>query len=326
MGDQNTSAVSFTQTVPPQTLPPPPPTDSRPVRSMTGYARHRCQTSLGELTVSLRGVNHRGLDLHFHHGQEFAPFENQIRALLKQHIARGHVEVRTQLTRDGAASSAGFNRDFVARYIAAFRQAAQEFGLSGEPDLNTALRLPGVLEEAAGPDALDDSFASEVIAAFSDCAAEFNGTREREGALLRDQAVREAATIGIAAEKMEAIRQSATALFRQRLDERLRELLDGAGIDPRRLAEEAALLADRSDIEEELTRLKIHTSELLRILVAGGEVGKRLDFLLQELNRETNTVLSKTSGVGDIGLTLTGLALAAKASIEKIREQSLNLE
>lgn len=326
MSDENTSAISFTQTIPPQTVPPPPPTDSRPVRSMTGYARHRRQTNLGDLTVSLRSVNHRGLDLHFHHGQEFAPFETPIRALLKQHIARGHVEVRTQLTLEGDASSAGFNRDLVARYIAAFRQAAQEFGLAGEPDLNTALRLPGVLEEDGSSDAIGDSFAAEIIAAFSDCAAEFNATREREGTLLRDQAIREAATIGIAAEKMDVIRQSATACFRQRLDERLRELLGGTGIDPRRLAEEAALLADRSDIQEELTRLKIHTTELIRILVAGGEVGKRLDFLLQEMNREANTVLSKTSGIGDTGLTLTGLALAAKASIEKIREQSLNLE
>ena len=320
MSDQNALASALAASGPPLQ------TDSRPVRSMTGYARLRRQTNLGDLTVSLRSVNHRGLDLHFHHGQEFAPFENSIRALLKQHIARGHVEVRTQLTRDGAASARGFNRDFVARYIAAFRQAAQEFGLSGEPDLNTALRLPGVLEEAAGSDAIDDSFAPEMIAAFADCAAEFNASREREGALLREQALTEAAAIAASAEKMAALRQSATAFFRQRLDERLRELLNGAGIDPRRLAEEAALLADRSDIQEELTRLTIHTGELCRILVTGGEVGKRLDFLLQEMNRETNTVLSKTSGVGDIGLTLTGLALAAKASIEKIREQSLNLE
>jgi uncharacterized protein (TIGR00255 family) len=292
---------------------------------MTGYARHRRQTSLGELTVSLRSVNHRGLDLHFHHGQEFAPFENQIRGLLKQHIVRGHLEVRTQLTRD-RASVPGFKRDGVAHYVAAFRQAAHEFGLSGEPDLNAALRLPGVLEEDGSSDAIEDSFAAEIVAAFSDCAAEFNGSREREGAVLREQALAEAAAIAAAAEKMTAIRQSALVFFRQRLDERLRELLDGASIAPYRLAEEAALLADRSDIQEELTRLTIHTGELCRILVAGGEVGKRLDFLLQEMNRETNTILSKTSGVGDVGLTLTGLALAAKASIEKIREQSLNLE
>jgi len=97
-------------------------------------------------------------------------------------------------------------------------------------------------------------------------------------------------------------------------------------IDPQRLAQEAALLADRGDIGEEISRLQIHSRQLNEILETGGEVGKRLDFLLQELNRETNTILSKTSGLGDLGLRITELALASKAAIEKIREQALNLE
>jgi uncharacterized protein (TIGR00255 family) len=108
--------------------------------------------------------------------------------------------------------------------------------------------------------------------------------------------------------------------------ENLQELLGSSAIDPQRLAQEAALLADRGDIGEEISRLQIHSRELDEILNSGGEVGKRLDFLLQELNRETNTILSKTSGIGDLGLRITELALASKASIEKIREQALNLE
>jgi uncharacterized protein (TIGR00255 family) len=103
-------------------------------------------------------------------------------------------------------------------------------------------------------------------------------------------------------------------------------LLRGAGIEPQRLAQEAALLAERSDISEELIRLKTHAAQLEKLLDASGEVGKRLDFLLQEMNREANTILSKTGGLGDLGLTITDLALAAKAEIDKLREQSLNLE
>ena len=118
-------------------------------------------------------------------------------------------------------------------------------------------------------------------------------------------------------------RRSATAAFQKRLKERLRELLRGAGIEPQRLAQEAAMLADRSDISEELIRLKIHAGAAGRAAECGGEVGKKLDFLLQEMNRETNTILSKTGGLGELGLTITDLALAAKAEIEKIREQSL---
>jgi len=103
-------------------------------------------------------------------------------------------------------------------------------------------------------------------------------------------------------------------------------LLRGASLEPQRLAQEAALLADRSDISEELIRLKTHASELEQLIRAGGEVGKKLDFLLQEMNREANTILSKTGGLGDLGLTITERALAVKSEIDKIREQSLNLE
>jgi len=132
--------------------------------------------------------------------------------------------------------------------------------------------------------------------------------------------------VAAGAEEMERIREGATAAFENRLAERLKDLLKGAQIDPQRLAQEAAILADRSDIGEELARLKIHSAQLAALLDAGGEVGKKLDFLLQEMNRETNTILSKSNGAGDAGLKITELGLAAKSAIEKIREQSLNLE
>jgi uncharacterized protein (TIGR00255 family) len=311
------------------------PVPARPVRSMTGYARIRRDTPLGQLTVSLRSVNHRGLDLHFHTHSDFAPFENAIRSLLKQQIGRGHVEVRASLNRSsgpvGSPSSAddgatAYNRDLLLRYVAAFRQAAAELKISGDPDLNFAFRIPGIFDNENGSDSLDAAFEPEVTAAFAACLTEFNATREREGQLLREQMIGETEAILAQAAGMVEIRSGALAWFQQRLDERLRELLSATAIEPRRLAEEAAVLTDRSDIQEELTRLDIHTRELRQILAQGGEVGKRLDFLLQELNRETNTILSKTSGVGDAGLTLTNLALATKANIEKIREQALNLE
>ncbi len=114
--------------------------------------------------------------------------------------------------------------------------------------------------------------------------------------------------------------------FHARLNERLAELLDGVGLEPQRLAQEAAVLADRSDITEELGRLQVHSRELDALLNGGGELGKKLDFLMQEMNRETNTILSKTSGVGELGLKISALALEAKANIERIREQALNLE
>jgi uncharacterized protein (TIGR00255 family) len=297
-----------------------------PIRSMTGYALVRQDTSAGELTVSLKTVNHRGLDLHFHSGGELARFENAMRAVLKSNLARGHVEIRVSLTRDPAAGGASYNRDVLASYLALFRDACNEFDLSSEPDLNVIFTLPGVFETARELKPIEASFESEVVEALTRCVLELNDYREREGGELGAGLTIEINSVEERTRAIAAIRSQALQTFHHRLRERLAELLAGTAMPESRLAEEAALLADRSDVQEEITRLDVHVQELRRILASGGEVGKRLDFLLQEMNRETNTVLSKTSGTGDTGLTITNLALALKASIERIREQSLNLE
>jgi uncharacterized protein (TIGR00255 family) len=296
------------------------------VRSMTGFARVRQQTPLGELTISLRTVNHRSLDFHFHQSSEFFPFESAIRSLLKQKVGRGHVEVRISLQRAPAVGSQEFNRDVVGRYIAAHRLAAAEFSVPGEPDLNAALRLPGAFIEENAPQEIQQTFEAEILQAISRCVEELNGFREREGAELSEILRQEANAICRQTDEMKDIRSDALPLFQKRLTERIEALLGTNTPEPRRLLEEAALLADRSDVQEELMRLEIHTGQLLDMLSTGGELGKKIDFLLQEMNRETNTILSKTSGIGDVGLTMTDLALATKANIERIREQALNIE
>jgi len=303
-----------------------PGSSAAPIRSMTGYALVRKQTSAGELAITLKTVNHRGLDLHFHGGGELARFENALRAVLKQNIARGHVEIRISLARDESATTAAFNRDLVARYVALFREARDEFGLAGEPDLNAAFTLPGVFDAAREPTPVDAAFEAEIVAALSECVRELNAYREREGAELVAQLGTEISSIEQQSRAIAAIRSQAARALYERLRERLLELLADSELSQSRLAEEAALLADKSDVQEELTRLEVHAQELRRIFESGGEVGKRLDFLLQEMNRETNTILSKTSGAGEIGLTITNLALTVKANIERIREQALNLE
>ena len=302
------------------------PSSANAIRSMTGYALVRQQTAAGELTIGLRAVNHRGLDLHFHHIGELAIFENACRALLKQRIRRGHVEVRMSLAKEGEASGPAYNRNLLRRYLAAFEQAKAEFGLDSKPDLNTLFRLNGVFDSSESTEPLDQSLEATVLEALLACVHGLNEHREREGEELRDALAKEVEAIASHATRIAKIREEAMPYFRERLRERLQELLKGTIVDETRLAAEAALLADRSDVGEEITRLAIHTEELRRMLADGGEVGKRLDFLLQEMNRETNTILSKTSGIGDAGLTITNLALATKANIEKIREQALNLE
>ena len=300
--------------------------DSAPVRSMTGFALVRRETNAGELTISLRSVNHRALDLHFHQTPELAVFENAVRSLLKQKLARGHVEVRISLKRDADAESASYNRDLLSQYLGWFKQASIDFNLDSKPDLNAFFTMPGVFDGRREQKPFDSTFESELMEVVASCTDELNAHREREGRDLYLALEPELAGIEQNTREIESVSVEARAEVHDRLGERIRELAAAAAISEMRLAEEAALIADRSDIQEEVIRLTVHTAELRRKFREGGEVGKRLDFLLQEMNRETNTILSKTTGAGGAELSITNLALAIKAHIEKIREQALNLE
>jgi uncharacterized protein (TIGR00255 family) len=292
---------------------------------MTGFARVQKNIEHGEVTISLKSVNHRGLDLHFHLGAELDSLEPVMRAALKRVVTRGHIDVRCSLLRSGNAAAGGLNLPLFRSYVAAFHQAAEEEGIEARPDLNRILALPGILgvSDALVPDTTAEK---AVVTALEEAAEMLNHFRSREGAELAAFIREQNATLRGGGEEMQRIRAGAVPAFQKRLLERLQELLGNTTIDAQRLAQETALLADKSDIGEEISRLQIHSRQLDEILDSGGEVGKRLDFLLQELNRETNTILSKTSGLGDLGLRITELALASKAAIEKIREQALNLE
>ena len=294
---------------------------------MTGYAAVRHQTSSGELSVSLRSVNHRGLDLHFYLGGELAPFENSIRTLLKSQLTRGHVEVRIGLAADAEnARSGSYNRELLGRYLNAFRQASVDFRLNAEPDLSTLFSLPGVVENGREPRQFSAGFESELLAAGAACARDLNEYRSREGNDLRVAIEGELSQLEAGTAEIQAVRTELSTALYHRLRERVQILLAGSGVPEGRIAEEVAVLADRSDVQEELTRLSVHAALLRRMLQGGGQVGKRLDCLLQEINRETNTVLSKSSTIADSGLTITGIGIAVKANIERMREQALNLE
>lgn len=297
-----------------------------PLRSMTGFARARRPFGEGDLVVSVKTLNHRALDVHVHAPSLADPFENAVRTLVKSRLARGHVDVRIAIPPGTASAAPGaLNRALLEEYLVAFRQAAAEHGLESKPDLNAALRIPGMFGEAESTE-LPAGVEPALLDALGAALDELNEFREREGAEIAKELRGHNCRVAAAADQMEELRSKAQEVFQNRLSERLQELLKGIQIDPQRLAQEAAILADRSDIGEELARLKIHSAQLTSLLDAGGETGKKVDFLLQEMNRETNTILSKTSGAGEIGLKITELALEAKAAIEKIREQSLNLE
>jgi uncharacterized protein (TIGR00255 family) len=292
---------------------------------MTGFARVRKEIPQGELVFSLKSVNHRGLDLHFHLPNEFDSVENEVRAVIKSGVARGHVQIHVGITRTSLGTAAPLNRAMFQAYMDAFREAAQLYSIDSKPDINSALRIPGMIS-AGDEEELSEEVTRVLLTAAAEAVTVLNRGREREGAATAQEMRERCRNICELVVRMEEIRAGAVPAFQKRLREKLADLLRGAGVEPQRLAQEAAILTDRSDIAEELMRLRTHAGQLESMLNGTGEIGKRLDFLLQEMNRESNTVLSKTGGLGDLGLTITDLALSAKSEIDKIREQSLNLE
>ncbi|HVX66826.1 MAG: YicC/YloC family endoribonuclease [Acidobacteriota bacterium] len=293
-------------------------------RSMTGFARVRKTQGASEVVATIKSVNHRGLDVHFRMPPELDPFENALRAAVKRHVVRGHIQLQVKYTNTQEAASATVNQALLDTYMSTFHRLAAVHGLRGQPDLNLAFQVPGMFVQ--GDAEPDPELERLLVAAVEEALAMLNAFREREGGeIAADMKARNVAVIR-AARRMEELRAKALPEFQTRLSERLGELLKSVELDPQRLAQEVAYLVDRTDISEELTRLKVHAVQLDDLLTAGGEIGKKLDFLLQEMHRETNTILSKSTAVGETGLEITDLALSAKAEIEKIREQGLNLE
>jgi len=296
------------------------------LRSMTGFARVRSSNELGEVTATVKSVNHRALDLHTHIASELEQYEPALRSLVKRYISRGHVDLRVSFAPAHAIAAAVLNRPLFEAYLLALKEASSEYGIASQPDINSALRIPGMMAQAAEDVDAPPGLEPLVLSTAEQALTALNTFRSREGAEIRELLRGHNAAVRRDATEIEKYREPAVQHFRARLEERLQELLNGVGMDPQRLAQEAALLADRSDITEELGRLQVHCRELDALLETGGELGKKLDFLMQEMNRETNTILSKTSGVGELGLNITALGLEVKANVERIREQALNLE
>jgi uncharacterized protein (TIGR00255 family) len=293
------------------------------IRSMTGFAQVKGQVS-GQLsfTLSLKSVNHRFLDLHFRMPPDSDDLEMQLRRKLKEKLARGHVELTLSLER-GASESFSLNHELVSGYIRAFRAAAAEFGLAEDPDLNVVLRIPGALDSAVLP--ADGEVAPVVLSKMEEALAALNEMREEEGRGTERELRRRMTSVQQARAEVEKHRQATLRTYADKLKSRIQELI-GSQMEPERILQEAALLVDRSDIQEELVRLNAHVKHFLGLLDEGGEVGKKLDFLLQEMNREANTLLSKTSGLAGEALKITESGLSMKADIEKAREQVQNLE
>jgi uncharacterized protein (TIGR00255 family) len=295
---------------------------------MTGFAstRSAADETIG-FTIAIKSVNHRFLDLHLRLPSYCDALEIQLRRFLKEVLKRGHIEVTLQMDRK-SGTQIELNTELLGNYVSAFARAAELYDLPIQPDLNALLRIPGVMsaDTSIGVEGIPE-LDRAVMALMPALVEKLNEARAQEGAILASELRASMRRLKKFADEMAGLRNGVRDAQFDRLRTRLAELTSGVPVTEERLLSEAAVLAEKSDIEEEIVRLRTHIDRFVAMLDEGGELGKRMDFLLQELNREANTMLSKTSAAsGENSLRITELGLEIKAEIEKAREQVQNLE
>ncbi|HEU4595955.1 MAG TPA: YicC/YloC family endoribonuclease [Pyrinomonadaceae bacterium] len=293
------------------------------MKSMTGFGRGAAQGEGFAVSVDLKTVNNRFLDVHLRAGSELSSVEPVIRRRIGERLSRGRVDVNVTLERTGEVTYEP-NRQLIAGFIRAMRTMQEEFGLTGEPDINVLARLPGAMQAAR--DGVSEEALRGVEQALVQALDELEAMREREGAALAAEMHSRLDEIERHVPIIETLSAEQVDNYRARVNKRITELLarDGLEIvelDQGRLSQEVAYLADRSDITEEVARLRSHITQFRAGIDEEKDTGKRLDFLLQEFNREANTVLSKSTD-----LAIKEAAIAIKAAVEKLREQVQNVE
>jgi uncharacterized protein (TIGR00255 family) len=305
-------------------------TASKPeCRSMTGYAMARGEFHGWLIRVSVKSVNHRFLDIKLRIPDSLEPYEHRLRQAVRARIHRGHLDVNVN-AEPGEAAPVHVNQELLKKYVRAAEELRIQTGAKMDLDPVSLLRLPGVITGLSSvlpeSDEEQEEFGEALVKYLLEALGKMDEMRRIEGRQLAEDLRARVARIK---EQADQVREHVATLrpaFARRLEARLKDLLNGTNVEPSRLAQEAALLAERSDISEELDRLRSHLQQFSKLLDGAGELGKKLDFLLQEMHREANTMLSKTPGVESEALAITGLALEIKAEIEKLREQVQNIE
>ena len=286
------------------------------IHSMTAFARREADTPWGGLTWELRSVNHRYLDLSMRLPEELRVLEPRVREFMQARLKRGKVDAGLWFTR-AAATDAVLDAGQVRRLKELAASARHEAGEALAPlRAIDVLRWPGVMQSAA----IDvESLGGEALALLARALDELADTRAREGARLQELLLTRLAAMEKIVAGVHAVLPEMARLYRERLEARLKEVREG--LDPARLEQEMVLFANRTDVAEELDRLNAHFAECRRVLNAGEQAGRRLDFLMQELNREANTLASKAAD-----LRLTNASVELKVLIDQMREQIQNIE
>jgi uncharacterized protein (TIGR00255 family) len=290
------------------------------ILSMTGYGTGSAQNDDLTVSVEIRTVNHRFLDLHVKLSREYLFLEPEIQQLVRSALDRGRAEIGVAIQNPNASAFL-INSNLVKGYMEAAGRLMHEFDFKDALDLKSVLSLPGILQNKET--AVENTGAiSELVKRSMRAALEsVLQMRRKEGEALRTDMLRNLANVEESTRSIEELSANSAAETMAKLRDRLAQLLPQGGIDPQRLAQEAALLADKCDISEEVARLKSHIAQYHALMDGKEKAGKKLEFLLQELQREANTILSKSGN-----LEVSRNAIAIKADLEKIREQVQNIE
>lgn len=290
------------------------------IKSMTGFGQGSAQGDDYRVRVDIRSVNNRFLDIHTRLPQELASLEITIKKQIQAAVKRGRIDVTVSIEQFRQATFE-INRTLVAGYLTALQELKKDFALEGEPSLELVAKLPGALQVTQNSGQVDESLANGLIAAVSQALVALAEMRVIEG---QELATELRSRLDKIEQQLPTIENEAGRLpmiYRDRLMKRLQDMQAVGQVDETRLAQEVTMLAERSDISEEIARLKSHIVQLREVVHSDEEVGKRLDFLLQEMNREANTILSKSND-----LAISDAAIIIKTEVEKLREQSQNVE
>lgn len=289
---------------------------------MTGFGRGDSAGKDFAINIELKTVNNRFLDVNMRLGSELQSYESELKKRIGNRLSRGRVDVNVQYERTSAIEYE-LNRPLISGYLSALKELKSEFEIKGEPDLNFVARLPNAIQTKN--ENASEEFKAGLFAALSDALIKLEKMRDTEGLSLKQDLSNLLTEISEVIPAIEAESENVTGEYKDRLEKRITKLLTMSEseieLDQARLAQEVAYLSDKSDISEEISRLKSHVEQFSAIMEEEGTVGKRLDFLTQELNREANTIASKTQN-----LVVKEAALRIKGQIEKIREQVQNVE
>ena len=295
--------------------------DLRMIRSMTGFGRCENVTGQHKISVEMKAVNHRYLDLSIKMPKRFNYFESGVRGLLKAYIQRGKVDIfisYEDYTKEKLCLK--YNENLAAEYVRYFERMSREFSIENDLTTYTLARMPEVLTMEQEPED-EDAMWKILSEAIEEAAKKFVDSRTREGENLKSDLLGKLKYMEELVEDVEKRSPAIVAGYQAKLEAKVKELLGNSAIDESRIVTEVTIFADKVCVDEEIVRLKSHISHMADELNSGGGVGRKLDFLAQEMNREANTILSKSND-----LSISDKAIALKTEIEKVREQIQNIE